>query len=94
MTKKRSIIGYEKLDQKQKLQLSKQYPDGFQGQLTQIKTPTGEIMDALIWETDDIIYLVKMTKAMSISLDEEDDEDLTAIEDETEADKIEDDEEE
>ena len=27
-----------------------------------IKTPTGEVLDALVWETDEVIYLVKIKK--------------------------------
>ena len=79
MTKKRSIIAYENLDENQRKRLSREYPEGFQGQLTEIKKPTGEILDALIWETEEIIYLVKMTKAMSILLDEEDDDDYVGV---------------
>jgi DNA-directed RNA polymerase subunit delta len=84
MMKKRSIIAYENLDENQRKRLSRQYPEGFQGQLTEIKKPNGEILDALIWETEEIIYLVKMTKAMSILLDEEDDDYVGANEDSSE----------
>lgn len=72
--KKRAIIAYENLTAEQKKRLSRQFPDGFQGQLTEIKKPTGEILDALIWETVEVIYLVKMSKALSIMLDDEDDD--------------------
>lgn len=72
---KRSIISYEKLtiDQKKKLELD--FPDGFLGNLTTIKTPVGDVLDALIWETEDIIYLVKINKAaFHSSLDDDDDD--------------------
>ncbi len=60
MTKRRAIISYDKLTVDQKKQILIVYPDGYINHLTQIKTPNGEILDAFIWETDDVIYLVKI----------------------------------
>lgn len=75
MTKRRSIISYDKLTIEQKKKLEKDFPEGFLGNLTTIKTPTGDVMDALIWETEEIIYLVKINKASFHSaLEDEDDE--------------------
>ena len=65
MTKKRSIISYDKLDIEQKKDLLVAFPDGFEAGMTQIKTPTGETLDALLWEKEDIIYLVKLNKIPS-----------------------------
>lgn len=62
MSKRRSIISYDKLTIEQKKQILKEFPDGYINHLTTIKTPTGEILDALIWETDEVIYLVKINK--------------------------------
>ena len=62
MSKRRSIISYDKLSIDQKKQILRDYPDGYINHLTTIKTPTGEILDALIWETDEVIYLVKINK--------------------------------
>lgn len=77
MTKRRSIISYDKLSLEQKKQILRDYPDGYINHLTTIKTPTGEILDALIWETDEVIYLVKINKVMSkpkpIADDDDDD---------------------
>lgn len=97
MTKKRAIVSYEKLtiDQKKKLELA--FPDGFGGAMTQIKTPTGETLDAVMWETEEIIYLVKIVKpqSKSVSLDDDEDDILddldVKIEDEDEDDEDEDD---
>jgi|TARA_R110000737_G_scaffold353511_1_gene406510 hypothetical protein len=76
MTKKRAIISYDKLEIEQKKGILKEYPDGYMNHLTQIKTPMGEIHDALIWETEETIYLVKFPKvAKAIILDDDDDED-------------------
>jgi hypothetical protein len=62
MSKRRSIISYDKLTLDQKKQILKDYPDGYINHLSSLKTPTGEILDALIWETDEVIYLVKIKK--------------------------------
>ncbi len=87
MTKRRSIISYDKLTIEQKKQILRDYPDGYINHLTTIKTPTGEILDALIWETDEVIYLVKINKIMSkskpIADDDEDD-----FEDDLDDDKV------
>jgi DNA-directed RNA polymerase subunit delta len=62
MSKRRSIISYDKLTIEQKKQILRDYPDGYINHLTTIKTPTGEVLDALIWETEEVIYLVKINK--------------------------------
>ena len=62
MSKRRAIISYDKLTIEQKKQILKDYPDGYINYLTTIKTPTGEILDALMWETEEVIYLVKINK--------------------------------
>lgn len=75
MSKKRAIISYDKLTIDQKKQILKDFPDGYINHLTTIKTPTGEVLDALIWETDEIIYLVKINKIKPKAAVVDDDED-------------------
>lgn len=76
MTKRRAIISYDKLTIDQKKQILKDFPDGYINHLTSIKTPTGELLDALIWETDEAIYLVKINKIVTkpAIVDEEEDD--------------------
>lgn len=81
MTKRRSIISFEKLTSEQKKKIEEDFPDGFLGNLTTIKTPTGEVLDALIWETDEIIYLVKINKAMFRTAVEDEDDDFESDDD-------------
>ena len=76
MAKRRSIISFEKLTLEQKKKIELDFPDGFLGNLTSIKTPTGETMDALIWETEEIIYLVKINKAAYRSALDDEEEDF------------------
>jgi hypothetical protein len=79
MSKKRAIVTYDKLSEEMKDRLEEAFPDGFGGSMTQIKTPTGETLDALLWETEEIIYLVKLNKIVTkpvVIPEEEDFEDL------------------
>lgn len=75
MSKKKTIISYEKLTIEQKKQLLMAFPDGFAGNMTKMTNPiTGEVFDSLLWETDEIIYLVKLPKVTAKSPSVEDDE--------------------
>lgn len=87
-TKRRAIISYSKLTIEQKKQILRDFPDGYINHLTTIKIPTGEVLDALIWETDEVIYLVKINKispkVVAPSDDEEEDDfedDLDKVDD-------------
>jgi hypothetical protein len=76
MSKKKSIISYDKLNIDQKKQLLIAFPDGFSGSTTKMTNPiTGEIFDALLWETEEIVYLVKLPKITMKSPSVDDDED-------------------
>jgi len=81
MTKRRGIISYDKLTVEQKKQILRDYPDGYINHLTTIKTPNGETLDALIWETDEVIYLVKI-KQPAIKQVKDDDVEEDDFEDE------------
>lgn len=78
MSKKRAIVSYEKLTIEQKKELLVAFPDGFSSGMTQIKTPTGEILDALLWETEEVIYLVKLNRMPTkpVVTDDDDDDDF------------------
>ena len=75
MAKKRAIVSYDKLTAEQKREINKAFPDGYGTNMTQIITPTGETLDALIWETEEIIYLVKIIRNSTSTFEDEDDED-------------------
>ena len=104
MSKKRAIVSYDKLSEDMKDRLEDAFPDGFGGGMTQIKTPTGETLDALLWETEEIIYLIKLNKVNKKPVvipqeeDEEEEDDIDDIEEEEvkveEAEDVADDEEE
>lgn len=94
MVKKRSIVSYDKLTAEQKKELLKSFPDGYRSFVTQIKTPAGESLEALIWETEEIIFLVKisntMTTALNLEDDDEDDDDDDDLDDIIKPDDIDD----
>lgn len=74
MSKKRSIISYDKLSIEQKKQILRDFPDGYDNHLTTIKTPNGDVLDAFVWETDEIIYLVKINKVIAKPVLDDDDD--------------------
>ncbi|WP_343634814.1 hypothetical protein [Fluviicola sp.] len=79
MSKKKSIISYDKLSIDQKKQLLIAFPEGFSGNTTKMTNPiTGEVFDSLLWETEEIIYLVKLPKVTlkSPSVDDDDDDEF------------------
>ena len=88
MSKKRAIVSYDKLSEDMKDRLEDAFPDGFGGGMTQIKTPTGETLDALLWETEEIIYLIKLNKVNKKPVvipqedDEEEEDDIDDIDEE------------
>ena len=90
MSKRRGIISYEKLSLEQKKQILRDYPDGYINHLTSIKTPTGEVLDALIWETEEVVYLVKVNKLtpkMKASIENDDEDEIEEEEFDDELDK-------
>ena len=72
--KKRVITVFEKLDETLREQLKLVYPDGFSQNLIKFKNKEGEMVSALRFETDEIVYLVKMSvnKAEQIISDDMD----------------------
>lgn len=86
MSKKKTIISYDKLTIDQKKQLLIAFPDGFAGNTSKMTNPiTGEIFDSLLWETDEIIYLVKLPKLTVKAPSVEDDDDDDDFEDDFDA---------
>lgn len=74
MSKKRSIISYDKLSIEQKKQILRDFPDGYDNHLTTIKTPNGDVLDAFVWDTEEIIYLVKINKVVAKPVLDDDDD--------------------
>jgi len=90
--KKRMAIDYKNLTEEMLSLLDEQYPTGFSGHYIKFPNSKGEIISAVRLETDDIIYLVKvsahqrqiLTEAEMDELikpDEKDNDDEVAAED-------------
>ncbi|MEE9373555.1 MAG: hypothetical protein V3V00_10935 [Saprospiraceae bacterium] len=65
MSKPRVIKAYDAIDNQVKKQLRIEYPYGFQKRLISFKNAKGKLITALPYETEDRIYLIKMTNAMA-----------------------------
>jgi hypothetical protein len=74
MNKPRVIKDFEKLDVEIQEQIKLQYPSGFERHLITFKNAKGEFVSALLFETPEIYYLVRMTRkrAQEIVRDDED----------------------
>jgi hypothetical protein len=74
MSKLRIIKDYEKLSQDLKEQVKLVYPEGFSQHLIEFHNAKGEIVSALPFETDDKIYLLKMSVRTALQIIEDDDD--------------------
>ncbi len=84
-TKLRVIKDFEKLEKEIIEQIKLTYPDGFSQHLIQFTNKEGKLVSALPFETNDKIYLVRMTtqEAQSIIFDDEDYDDDGLLKDES-----------
>lgn len=73
-TKKRVVKDFEKLDTEIQEQIKLSFPYGFSENLITFKNKDGDIVSALPFETDDIYYLVRMSKSEAQALIEDDDD--------------------
>ncbi len=64
------VIDYKNLTDEMLALLDEQYPTGFNGHYTKFPNSKGEIISAVRLETDDTIYLVKISAQMKQILTE------------------------
>ncbi len=63
---KRILVDYKKLDHKTAALLIETYPDGYGDEdIIAFKNANGELVQAVALKTDDILYLVKISKSLS-----------------------------
>ena len=72
--KPRLITCYEKLDSSIQEQIKLEYPVGFSQHLISFNNKDGNRVSALRFETEDKIYLVKMTQIIADQIIEDDDD--------------------
>lgn len=84
MDKPRVVKDFEKLDVSIQEQIKLQYPHGFAKHLITFKNAKGEFVSALLFETIDTYYLVRMTqqRARQIVQEDEDYDDDGVLKDE------------
>ncbi|MBE6208813.1 MAG: hypothetical protein E7128_01050 [Rikenellaceae bacterium] len=74
-TKKRVIISYKNLPEELQEQLKLQHPTGFTDSMIRIDKGPGDFFYAVILETDEINYLVKIDVKIDSEIEEEDEKD-------------------
>ncbi len=70
----RVIQDYEKLSSELKEQVKLVYPHGYHNHLVEYTTPKGERIKTLRFETDEKIYLIRMTFQKAKAIIEQDDD--------------------
>ena len=88
MNKPRVIKDFDKLETSIQEQIKLNYPLGFSKHLITFKNAKGEFVSALLYETNETYYLVRMTqkKAKEIILNDEDYDDDGILKDEVKLD--------
>ena len=72
--KPRLVTSFEKIDKSIQEQIKLEYPEGFSQHLISFVNKEGEKVSALRFETDDKIFLIKMSKMVAMQLIEDDDD--------------------
>lgn len=73
--KKRVVISYHNLPVELQQELKKKYPYGFSEAMMRIDKGPGDFFYAVVLDTEDISYLVKIDVKVDGNLDEEEDKD-------------------
>ncbi len=74
--KKRVVIAYNSLSPELQLELKKAYPLGFTDHMIRIDKPSGDFFYAVVFETPDVSYLVKVDVKIDGGAMEDDDKEL------------------
>lgn len=72
-TKKRLVVSFHNLSPEMQEEVKKKYPTGFADHMIRIDKGAGEFFYAVVFETDDTNYLVKIDVKVDDSLEEEED---------------------
>ena len=72
--KPRIISSFEKIDRSIQEQIKLEYPEGFSQHLITFMNKDGDKVSALRFETEDKVYLIKMSKIIAQQLIEDDED--------------------
>lgn len=75
INKKRVVISYHNLAPGLQAELKKAYPGGFSEHLMRIQKPSGDFFCAVVFETPEVTYLVKVDVKIDGNPHEDDDKD-------------------
>lgn len=73
--KKRVVVSYKNLSPELQEEVKKQYPNGYTDSMLRIDKGPGDFFYAIMLETEDVSYLVKVDVKVDDQLDEEEDKD-------------------
>ena len=73
--KKRVVVSYKNLSPELQEEIKKQYPNGYTNSMLRIDKGPGDFFYAIMLETEDVSYLVKVDVKVDDQLDEEEDKD-------------------
>lgn len=73
--KKRVVVSYKNLSPELQEEIKKQYPNGYTDSMLRIDKGPGDFFYAIMLETEDVSYLVKVDVKVDDQLDEEEDKD-------------------
>ncbi len=74
LSKPRVVTAFEKIDTSIQEQIKLEYPEGFSQHLISFVNKDGDKVSALRFETEEKIYLIKMSKIVAEQLIEDDDD--------------------
>lgn len=74
-TKKRLVVSYHNLPVELQEELKKKYPFGYTEDMIRIDKPNGDFFYAVVFETEEISYLVKIDVKVDGNIEEEEDKD-------------------
>ncbi len=71
--KKRVVISYKNLSEELQEEVKKRYPHGYTDQMLRIEKGPGDFFYAIVLETEDTNYLIKVDVKIDDNLEEEED---------------------
>lgn len=73
--KKRVVVNYKNLSDELKLEVRKKYPSGYHDNMIRIDKGPGNFFYAIMLETEDISYLIKVDVKIDNKVNDDDDKD-------------------
>lgn len=75
VVKRRSVVSFANLAPELQEEVKRLYPTGYNEAMMRIEKPNGDFFYAVPFETDEVIYLVKVAVKIDDHIDEDDDKD-------------------